>query len=190
MLGYLGPEVSKFVGKFFIPELLKNEQFQMGYYDKALVENFRKMDELLDSEFGTNELIKIRHDPEGKTDQSATDALLGGSDAGIAKGAGCTANVILITPDKLYIANAGDSRSALSRSGAAIPLSYDHKPEDAGESARITKAGAVITDGRINSGLNLSRSIGDFYYKKEYGVPFDEQPVISRPDIKILDRSK
>lgn len=73
--------------------------------------------------------------------------------------------MILITPDKFYVANAGDSRSALSRSGAAIPLSYDHKPEDPLESARIAKAGATINDGRINSGLNLSRSIGDFYYK-------------------------
>jgi len=65
-----------------------------------------------------------------KTDQSATDALLGGSDTGIAKGTGCTANVVLITPEKFYIANAGDSRSALSRSGKVIPLSIDHKPDD------------------------------------------------------------
>jgi len=42
--GHGGPEVSKFVAKFFIPELIKNQQYQMGYYDKALIENFRKMD--------------------------------------------------------------------------------------------------------------------------------------------------
>ena len=37
----------------------------------------------------------------------------------IANGTGCTANVILITSDKYYIANAGDSRSVLCRNGKA-----------------------------------------------------------------------
>ena len=55
---------------------------------------------------------------------------MSGSDCNIAKGTGCTANVVLITPDKYYIANAGDSRSALSRNSRSIALSYDHKPED------------------------------------------------------------
>ena len=53
---------------------------------------------------------------------------MGGSDTGIVKGTGCTANVVLITPEKYYIANAGDSRSAMSRGGKTIPLSFDHKP--------------------------------------------------------------
>ncbi len=43
-------------------------------------------------------------------------------------GTGCTANVVLITPNKIFTANAGDSRSILSRKGTAIPLSFDHKP--------------------------------------------------------------
>lgn len=42
-------------------------------------------------------------------------------------------------------------------------MSVDHKPEDEGETARITKAGGKITgDGRVNGGLNLSRAIGMF----------------------------
>ena len=49
----------------------------------------------------------------------------------IANGTGCTANVVLITPEKYIIANAGDSRSVLCRSsGKAEPLSEDHKPEN------------------------------------------------------------
>jgi serine/threonine protein phosphatase PrpC len=43
-------------------------------------------------------------------------------------GTGCTACVVLITPDKIYTANAGDSRAVLSRADKAVPLSFDHKP--------------------------------------------------------------
>ena len=48
----------------------------------------------------------------------------------ISKTTGCTANVVLITPKKIYVANAGDSRSVLCRNGETIPLSIDHKPDD------------------------------------------------------------
>jgi serine/threonine protein phosphatase PrpC len=59
--------------------------------------------------------------------------------------AGCTANVILITPDKIYCANAGDSRSILvKKNKEVVELSYDHKPTDAEEKARITAAGHFV----------------------------------------------
>ena len=48
----------------------------------------------------------------------------------ISEGAGCTANVVLVTPKKFIVANAGDSRSVLCRAGKALPLSEDHKPEN------------------------------------------------------------
>lgn len=44
--------------------------------------------------------------------------------------AGCTANVVLITPDKIYCANAGDSRAVAFVNKSVNPLSYDHKPEN------------------------------------------------------------
>ena len=74
---------------------------------------------------------------------------------------GCTACLALIRGNKLYVANAGDSRCVLSRSGKAIDLSVDHKPEDTTEKKRIDKAGGFVTpDGRVNGNLNLSRAIG------------------------------
>lgn len=79
---------------------------------------------------------------------------------------GCTANVVLITKDKYFVANIGDSRSALAQKGKkAVQLSYDHKPQSETQKARIHKAGGQIMMGRVNGGLNLSRSFGDFDYK-------------------------
>jgi len=46
----------------------------------------------------------------------------------IGNGTGCTANVLLITKDKYYVANAGDSRSALCSNGKTVQMSFDHKP--------------------------------------------------------------
>jgi len=66
----------------------------------------------------------------------------------------------------LYVANAGDSRTVLSRGGTAKELSLDHKPENPIEKERVTKAGGFISEGRINGNLNLSRAIGDLEYKK------------------------
>lgn len=40
---------------------------------------------------------------------------------------GSTAVVALVTPEKIIVANCGDSRAVLCRNGKAIPLSTDHK---------------------------------------------------------------
>jgi serine/threonine protein phosphatase PrpC len=90
----------------------------------------------------------------GALDKTAADAI------------GCTANVILVdNHKKLYVANAGDSRCVLARAGKAIPLSFDHKPENEEERKRIENAGSAILEGRVDGNLNLSRSLGDLKYK-------------------------
>jgi serine/threonine protein phosphatase PrpC len=75
---------------------------------------------------------------------------------------------------KLYIANAGDSRCVLGRGGKAIPLSFDHKPEDEIERDRIEKAGSTIMEGRVDGNLNLSRSLGDLKYKMNKSLKPEE----------------
>ncbi|CAB0036730.1 unnamed protein product [Trichogramma brassicae] len=106
---------------------------------------------------------------------------------------GCTAVVAVLKGDELYVANAGDSRCVLCREGQAVELSFDHKPEDAPEMERITKAGGNVTaDGRVNGGLNLSRALGDHSYKKNICLPAQEQMISALPDIQTItiDRKK
>ena len=99
---------------------------------------------------------------------------------------GCTAVAILIdrTNHTVYVANCGDSRIVLSRDGTAVPLSEDHKPEDAVEVKRIEHAGGHVTEeGRINGCLNLSRALGDLRYKTNVSLREDEQIISGCPDV-------
>nr|XP_032631098.1 protein phosphatase 1G isoform X2 [Chelonoidis abingdonii] len=100
---------------------------------------------------------------------------------------GTTAVVALIRGKQLIVANAGDSRCVVSEGGKAVDMSYDHKPEDELELARIKNAGGKVTmDGRVNGGLNLSRAIGDHFYKRNKDLPPEEQMISALPDIKVL----
>lgn len=102
--------------------------------------------------------------------------------------AGCTSVVCLIVDDKLYCANAGDSRGIMCRGGQAVALSEDHKPSQAIEQARIHGAGGFITPaGRINGNLNLSRSLGDLKYKQNKDVAQAAQIITAEPDVRAFD---
>ena len=106
------------------------------------------------------------------------------ADGKVADSVGCTANVTLIVGNRLFVANAGDSRAALSRDGKIIEMSKDHKPQDESELERIVASGAKVEKGRINSHLNLSRCLGDLFYKKNPDLPKNKQAVIAEPDVR------
>jgi serine/threonine protein phosphatase PrpC len=98
---------------------------------------------------------------------------------------GCTANVVLLKDEKIYCSNAGDSRCVLSKRGVAFDMSVDHKPDDETEKQRIMKAGSVVTEGRVDGNLNLSRSLGDLKYKKQKHLKPEEHPITANPDLKV-----
>lgn len=102
---------------------------------------------------------------------------------------GCTSNVIFIDKlkKKIYVANAGDSRCVLGKNGVAEEMSIDHKPDCQIEIDRITKAGSVITEGRVDGNLNLTRSLGDLKYKHRTHLTAEEQAITANPDTYEFD---
>jgi serine/threonine protein phosphatase PrpC len=75
-------------------------------------------------------------------------------DVDISMNTGCTACVCFISDQKIYCANAGDSRAILCKNGVAYALSIDHKPDMESEKKRIYKADGWVSDGRVK-GINI-----------------------------------
>lgn len=96
---------------------------------------------------------------------------------------GSTAVVAIMTPDKIVVANCGDSRAVLCRNGKAVPLSIDHKPDRPDELNRIQAAGGRVIyweGARVLGVLAMSRAIGDNYLK----------PYVScEPEVTITERT-
>ncbi|KAK4131191.1 PP2C-domain-containing protein [Trichocladium antarcticum] len=154
--GHGGDKVALFAGDNIFRIVSKQETFKTGNYEQALKDGFLATDRA------------ILADPKYEDEVS-----------------GCTACVGLITDDKIYIANAGDSRSVLGVKGRAKPLSFDHKPQNEGEKARITAAGGFVDFGRVNGNLALSRAIGDFEFKKSAELAPEQQIVTAYPDVVV-----
>jgi protein phosphatase 1G len=125
-----------------------------------------------------------------KTDTTAAAATTTSSEDGEedqrhkAAGMGCTALTALVCSDRVFVANTGDSRCVLSKSGQAKALSIDHKPNLPLETDRITKAGGFIKDNRVNGALNVSRTLGDLDFKRNADLGKHEQMVIAYPDVE------
>ncbi|XP_037605338.1 protein phosphatase 1G isoform X1 [Sebastes umbrosus] len=139
----------------------------------------------MEEEEDTEEGEEDSEDEEEEEEEMCLPGMDGKEEPG--SDSGTTAVVALIRGKQLIVANAGDSRCVVSERGKAVDMSYDHKPEDEVELARIKNAGGKVTmDGRVNGGLNLSRAIGDHFYKRNKALPPEEQMISSMPDVKVL----
>lgn len=83
---------------------------------------------------------------------------------------GSTATLLFFNGDTLHVGNVGDSRAVVCHKARGVHLTVDHKPTDPAERERIEEAGAFVCEYscRINRlHYNLSRAVGDFYYKAD-----------------------
>ncbi|KAI9512404.1 phosphatase 2C-like domain-containing protein [Russula earlei] len=157
--GHGGGSVARFAGQNVHRRLIQEDSYQQQNYEEAMRRAF----------LGTDE------------DMLADRAY-------IRDPSGCTAVTALVTNDnKIFVANAGDSRVVLSVKGEAKPLSFDHKPANESERKRILAAGGYIEFGRVNGNLALARALGDFEFKKNYSLTPDKQIITSDPDITVHD---
>jgi protein phosphatase 1G len=155
------------VKKHFTEELLKNPNFNKKDYKQALIDNFMKMDEIMQTGEGKielkNEAKRSKEDDEklNKSDKNKQNEAFkqlfdpkAQDDCDIAMYTGCTACCVLLDGNKIYCANSGDSRAVLCKKGVAIPLSIDHKPDLDSEKNRIYKADGWVSDGRVKGLIN------------------------------------
>lgn len=113
-----------------------------------------------------------------KTDLDLLDA-----ETNINRQDGSTASTAIFVGNHLYVANVGDSRAVISKSGKAIALSDDHKPDRSDERERIENAGGVVTwsgTWRVGGVLAMSRAFGDRLLK---------QFVVAEPEIQVVLQS-
>ena len=117
-------------------------------------------------------------------DLKVLDAVKSGDDR-----SGTTAVVGLITPTHVLVANCGDSRSVLGRRGGAVhAMSFDHKPDNPDERARIEAAGGCVSGKRVDGELAVSRALGDFQFKMNHAVQNTEQRVSAEPEFVCVER--
>lgn len=155
--GHGGPQVARYASRFLHKHIVGHDAFALGDFTNAIRWGF----------FNTDNAVRIED--------------LVGSEV-----CGSTGCVALVTHDRrLFIGNAGDCRAVLSSRGVAKPLSLDHKPDLPVESARIRKAGGDVFEGRVMGELAVSRSLGDFRFKKNPRLGLDEQLVSSEPDVTV-----
>ena len=102
---------------------------------------------------------------------------------------GATGLVVVIMPQYIIVANCGDTRCIISCDKKVSALSVDHKPTDESEKTRIVQAGGTVFRKRVCGGVAVSRSFGDFWFKRNEELQAHAQQVTVEPYIHTHERS-
>jgi len=154
----------------------------IGLLEDALQESFLDLD---------MDLLREAVDGGPRNDDvSEEDGRANLQDEGGMDESGTTIVVVVLTPNWIICANAGDSRAVYKCADKAIPLSFDHKPDDDKEETRIRKAGGYVSGGRVDGDLAVSRGLGDFRFKTSPHLGLERQKVSPVPEFVVKPRDE
>lgn len=184
--GHGGDWVSNYCSNYYHKILYNTEEYKNKDYEKALIKTNKILDQQLYNESIlnikgfiktdiTNYLFKHRID----------DAKYHKQEFHHSSECGSTCLSVLITKDKIYCSNIGDSRAMLFEDENSIVMNEEHSLNN--EMERIVKSGYTITNNRLGGSINVVRGFGDFIFKNPYDEPMN-QGVLNIPDITIYDR--
>jgi protein phosphatase 1G len=184
--GHGGPMVAKICEQSFPLEICRQARISSDL-GIALEKSFIEIDSFLQT---TGSLKNLRTSANGSTfSLSRVDEPEGVQRENLFDFIGSTAVISVVRDGKVFVANAGDSRAILCRGGQAVELSRDHKPESPRERSRIENAGGRVSVvgpcHRVDFGLNLSRALGDFLYKRNTDLPASHQKITAVPEIVV-----
>ena len=155
--GHGGSKVANFSAANLFQVFPKENEFQRGDIPAALKKSFLDTD------------AKMLSDEAMRDDTSSA-----------------TAVAVFLKGNRVYCANAGDSRAILCEKGSVFELSHDHKPTNPMEYQRIVKAGGRVVYKRVTCGnkyLAISRGLGDFEFKRNRVLNPEDQIVTADPEI-------
>eukprot|EP00917_Polyrhabdina_sp_WS-2016_P014311 GHVP01031323.1.p1 GENE.GHVP01031323.1~~GHVP01031323.1.p1 ORF type:complete len:263 (-),score=37.04 GHVP01031323.1:287-1075(-) len=105
---------------------------------------------------------------------------------------GGTTGSIIYIPKKLnkdtntytiYSGNVGDSETLMIQNNENKKLTVVHSTDDINEKIRVKEAGGVIVFGRVYGSINITRSIGDKYFK----CSLISDPYTKTEEVRISD---
>lgn len=102
---------------------------------------------------------------------------------------GATSVLVLMTSEFYICVSIGDSEAAII-DNKSYKLSSNHKPDMPEEQKRIEASGSYVRFGRLNSEINVSRSFGDFSFKKMSNPEIDpaDYAMSVVPSVKMFPR--
>jgi len=206
--GHGGKFAAEYCAKQYVNALSQNSKFVQYAKDISAagsedVEEQRRIVGLLElalqESFMDLDMELLREAVDGTPKNNDDDVSDSGNEEGISNNnsdevgmdeSGTTIVVVVLTPNFIVCANAGDSRAVYKTSDKACPLSYDHKPDDDKEESRIRKAGGYVSGGRVDGDLAVSRGLGDFRFKTSPHLGLERQKVSPLPDIIVKPRNE
>jgi serine/threonine protein phosphatase PrpC len=210
--GHGGPEIAKYISTHFLDFLYSKTSFKEGKYNESLKETFIDIDNSLNTEEGKKELEKISEEfklnneeeileinktcgkgeslSEKEIDQiKCLKNLLNPknlTEYNISNYTGCSGIVVLITNDKIYIANAGNCRCIpIDENWEVIQEKVNklHLINDDIEKERINNSMSFKEKKIYPEFIYTSRGFGDFEYKENKWLKPEDQAISPEPEV-------